>query len=406
MEKLQPTLGTQRIQSLDVLRGFAILGILIMNIQSFSMPAAAYMNPSAYGDLTGINKIAFLLSDLFADQKFMSIFSILFGAGIILITDRAKKKQRSAARIHYSRNFWLLIIGLCHAYLIWYGDILVTYALIGFLIFFLRNKSPKTLLILAGTVLLVPTLINMLFGFSLPYWPQEDLNQTAQIWLPDAEVIQKEIMAYQSSWTKQLETRINAALGLQTFVFFINFLWRAGGMMLIGMAFYKLGILSAQKSEAFYKRMVYWGFGLGLPITALGLLINSQNNWSFEFSMFQGAEFNYWGSIALAFAYIGIIMLICKSEGFKQFKYLMSNVGRMALTNYLMQSIICTFIFYGHGLALFGSVERATGLLIVLGVWILQIMYSPWWLNRFQFGPFEWFWRSLTYWKLQPFRKK
>ena len=130
MPTLQPTVQQERIQSLDVLRGFAILGILIMNVQSFAMPGAAYLNPMAYGDLTGPNKWVWILSHLFADQKFMTIFSILFGAGVVLFSESAEKKLGKSAGLHYRRTFWLLLIGLFHAHIIWYGDILVSYALV------------------------------------------------------------------------------------------------------------------------------------------------------------------------------------------------------------------------------------------------------------------------------------
>ena len=126
---LTPTQVHERIQSLDIIRGIAILGILIMNIQSFSMPGSAYSNPMAFGDLNGINKWVWIISHVFADMKFMNIFSILFGAGIILVTSKSEMKTGKSAVLHYKRTIWLLIIGLFHAHLIWYGDILVTYAL-------------------------------------------------------------------------------------------------------------------------------------------------------------------------------------------------------------------------------------------------------------------------------------
>ena len=145
--QILPVLPSERILSLDVLRGFAILGILFMNIQSFSMIEAAYINPTAYGDLTGINKWVWIISHIFTDQKFMTLFSLLFGAGIILITDRADLKGISAAGLHYRRTFWLLLIGLIHAYLLWHGDILVIYAMCALIVYAFRKLSPKKFLI-------------------------------------------------------------------------------------------------------------------------------------------------------------------------------------------------------------------------------------------------------------------
>ena len=152
---ISPVTGAERIISLDILRGVAVLGILLMNIQSFSMIGAAYINPTAYGDLTSINRMVWILSHLLANSKFMSIFSLLFGAGVILFTERAIEKGRKASAFHYRRMMWLLIFGFIHAYLIWYGDILVAYSLCAFLVYLFRNKKPSTLLTLGLVIFFV-----------------------------------------------------------------------------------------------------------------------------------------------------------------------------------------------------------------------------------------------------------
>ncbi|NTV51300.1 MAG: hypothetical protein HGA69_00490 [Desulfobulbaceae bacterium] len=157
-ELISPTSLSERILSLDVLRGIAVLCILIMNIQSFSMIGAAYINPAAYGDLTGINKWVWILSHILASEKFMSIFSMLFGAGIILFTERAIAKERKPSALHYRRMFWLLVFGMLHAYLIWYGDILVAYSLCGMLAFVFRKMKPKKLIIFSSLFFIVPVI--------------------------------------------------------------------------------------------------------------------------------------------------------------------------------------------------------------------------------------------------------
>ena len=169
------------IESLDLLRGIAILGILIMNIQSMSMPGAAYLNPTAYGD-PGMGSItgSGCSATCFADQKFITLFSMLFGAGILLVSERVEARSGSAFRFHAKRNFWLLIIGLVHAYLIWYGDILVAYALCSFLVFGLRGWSPRRLFVLGGILLTIPTLLNLMFYLSMPQWPDEALRSVQQ----------------------------------------------------------------------------------------------------------------------------------------------------------------------------------------------------------------------------------
>jgi len=403
--KSQPTATTERIISLDVLRGFAILGILIMNIQSFSMIGAAYLNPTAYGDFSGTNKWVWIFSHLFGDMKFMSIFSILFGAGIVLFTQRLKDKGINSLAVHYRRTLWLLVIGMAHAYLLWYGDILVIYAVSALWVVLLRNAKPKTLLIVGLVVISVASVLYFITGFSLPFMDEVQKQEMMQGWLPGYELIQQEIAAYRGNWMAQMEKRIPEALMMQTFVFFIQTGWRAGGLMLFGMAFYKWGILSAQKSTRFYWKMVVVGLVAGFLIVAYGILKNLENNFSMEYSFFLGSQFNYWGSLLVSFGYIGMIMLFVKSSFLTVLKKSLQAVGQMALTNYLMQTIICTTLFYGHGFGLFGKLERKEQLLVVITVWIFQLIVSPVWLKYFKYGPFEWLWRSLTYWNLQPIRK-
>jgi uncharacterized protein len=175
-------------------------------------------------------------------------------------------------------------------------------------------------------------------------------------------------------------------------------------LMLIGMAFYKWGILSAQRSKKFYRSLLLAGFGGGLPLIIFGIMRNFQANWDLKYSMYLGHQFNYWGSVLVIFGYIGAVMLICKKEVLGKIASAFAAAGRMAFTNYLVQSFVCTILFYGHGFGLYGTIERTGQILIVFGIWILQLILSPLWLKYFRFGPFEWAWRSLTYWKLQKFK--
>jgi len=175
--------------------------------------------------------------------------------------------------------------------------------------------------------------------------------------------------------------------------------------MLIGMALYKWGILSAKRDSSFYKKGIIGGFVVGVPIVIWGIIKNFESNWSFEYSMFLGSQFNYYASVPISFAYICGVMLFVKSKRFLGIKKNFAAIGQMALTNYLAQSIIGISIFYGTGLGLFGTLERYEQYFVVVGVWILQIIWSKIWLASFRFGPFEWVWRSLTYFKFQPMKK-
>ncbi|MGD9401177.1 MAG: DUF418 domain-containing protein [bacterium] len=394
----------ERISSIDVLRGVALLGILIMNIQSFSMIMAAYLNPTAYGDLTGANWWVWTLSNIFANEKFISIFSMLFGAGIVLMTERAEARGANPRKLHISRSIWLIVIGLLHAYLLWYGDILFTYGVCALIVFAGRKVRPRKLIVIGLIVFSVAFLLFMFFGFSLQFWPEENRVESMRNWMPTAEQVAEELAAYRGGWLEQMPVRVSSAIALQTFILLILEGWRVCGLMLIGMALFKMGVLSAARSLRFYANMVWIGYGAGLPLVIAGTANNFAAGWSFEYSMFYGSQWNYWGSIFVAMGHVGLVMLLCRSGLFERLKRVLAAFGRMALTNYLMQTVICTSIFYGHGLGLFGRVERWQQILFVLAIWAVQLIYSPLWLRRYRFGPAEWVWRSLTYGKRQPMR--
>ncbi|MEL6534141.1 MAG: DUF418 domain-containing protein [Bacteroidota bacterium] len=392
-----------RLASLDVIRGVAVLGILLMNIQSFAMIGQAYSNPTAYGDFTGANRWVWILSHVFADQKFMTIFSLLFGASMLLIIQSAQRKGQSALRLHYRRNLWLLLIGLAHAYLIWYGDILTPYAICALLLYPAHKLSPKAALILGVILFSVASMLELGLGLSMPYWPEEVTQSMQGNWLPDQAQVQQEIAAYQGSYLDQLTMRVYTALALQTTYVPLHILWRVLGLMLMGMALFKTGFLAGGLPTSTY-RNVAWGAGLpGLVLVVIGVVGHLQADFDLAYSMFLGGQWNYWGSLGMALAYISLIILWVKSQQGQAFKARLATVGRMALSNYLLQSLIAAFLFYGLGL--FGEVSRVGQLLIVLGVWGLQLAYSPWWMARFHYGPFEWAWRSLTQGKRQPWRK-
>ncbi|NNF20649.1 MAG: DUF418 domain-containing protein, partial [Saprospiraceae bacterium] len=393
MTTIKPTSASNRIDSLDILRGFALLGILIMNMISFSMVGANYLNPMAEGQLQGADEWAFIFSQLFANQKFMSLFSILFGAGIILMTDRMVAKGSSPAKRHYSRNFWLLLFGLAHAYLIWMGDILVPYAICSLWVYLFRKKSAKTLFILAAVFYFIVLALGLMTGFSMPYWGEAEIAELCTGWVPSGEAIATETAAYKGSWLDQMPVRASGAFYLETFVFVFSMGWQITGLMLIGMGLYKTKVITAERSSSFYKKMMLSGFGLGLTLGIIGLFQNYKNDWSCEYSFFIGSQFNFLGSLPMALGYIGLIMWLSKSKVAELLKEWLAPVGRTALSNYLMQSIIVTLIFYGHGLGLFGTVGRAEQWLFILGIWLAQVIVSRWWMNQYRFGPFEWVWR-------------
>lgn len=395
---ISPVSKTDRIVSIDLLRGLAVLGILIMNIQHFSMPTAAYINPTAYGDLTGLNRWVWIASHILASGKFMSIFSILFGAGVLIFTQRTELKGLNSAELHYKRMRWLLLFGLIHGYLLWTGDILVTYSLCGMLIFLFRYKRPVILVRIALAFFLVPMLLDLFFVWSMPSWPRESVQFTLESWLPGATTIEHHLEVYRGGWLEQMKLRVPGTIFMQTGFFFMQTFWRVISMMLLGMALFKWGVLSLERSFRFYLKMAIMGLSIGFLLSGLGVFLNFKNQWTMEFSMFQGEQFNYLGSVGVAMGYLALTMLLCRSVCCGRLKSLFSAVGRMAFSNYILMTLICTFLFYGHGLGLYGSVERKFQVMIVLAIWILILIISPLWLKRFRFGPLERLWRGLTYW--------
>jgi len=399
-----PVAASERIQVLDVLRGVAILGILVVNIQVFSMIDAVYMNPTV-GDLSGVNWWIWSLSFLFFRTKFITLFSMMFGAGIVLMTSRAEAKGIGSAAVHYRRTLVLLVIGVLHAFLLWSGDILLWYSMCALIAFPFRKVRPKRLLIVGIIGLVIPSLLFVLFKWSMPYWPEESYEMMVAHWNPSAEEIANEIAAFQGGWLAQMEYRVPTAIRSNTFGFLVWGLWRSTGLMLIGMALFKWGVLTARRSRRFYLTLVAVGAGVGFPLEFVGIAANFAADWNIEYSMFTGSQFNYWASVLIALAYIGVIMLVFGSPRRDWLTEAIAAVGRTAFTNYLMQTIICTTIFHGHGLGLFGEVGRAGQLLVVMAVWAVQLTASSLWLRHFAFGPFEWVWRSLTYMKPQPMRR-
>ena len=400
-----PVAAGERIVALDVLRGFAVLGILLINVQSFSMVMAAYNNPAANDKLDGAGYWVWALSYLLGDQKFMTIFSILFGAGVVLMTGRAAAKGAWSALLHYRRQFMLLLIGMAHAYLVWYGDILVAYSLCGMLLYLLRNRSPRTLLIVGMIVFSIASGLSLMAGASLPYWPPEQVEANRAMWAPPQEVIDEEIAHYRGGFSDQMLSRVPESVMMQSFVFFWWTFWRAGGLMLVGMALFKLGVLSAERDPGFYRRMAMIGLPVGWALVLYGIWSNTQAGFSLEYTMFLGSQFNYWGSLLVSLGYIGVVMLAVQHGWLAGLQRRLAATGRMALTNYLTQSLIATFVFYGHGLGMYERTSRPLQLAIVVAIWGLQLAWSPWWLERFRFGPFEWLWRSMTYLRLQPMRR-
>ena len=385
-----------RITSLDLLRGIAVLGILWMNIQSFSSPLAAYGNPTAYGDFSGANFYAWAVANVFAEFKFMTLFSILFGSGIAIFYTGASEKGFDAQALNTRRMQWLLVFGAIHGYFIWYGDILFVYAICGLIAVKFINSSIKRLLVSASVMLMVPVLFIYLLSLLIATGDAQLITELTLDWLPSEALLQQEISAFKGSWLDARLASLARVITFQSAGLFI-YGWRALACMLIGIALLRIGFITASMHASYYKRVALIALPVGLSLSVWGVMKNIAADFSMEFSIGLGTLFNYFGSLATAIAYIALVMLLCQSQVLAGFKSALVNVGKMAFTNYIMQSLICTFIFYGYGLNYFAELSRVECLAVVVMVWLVQLCYSTLWLLRFRQGPLEQLWRYLTY---------
>ncbi len=426
-----PVAASERHFAVDVLRGCALLGILAMNIVDFGWPGVAYGNPMAGGGFQGTDRVVWFFNHLVFEAKMMTLFSMLFGAGLVLLDARAQARGASIRGIYYRRVLWLLVIGLVHSYLIWAGDILVLYAETGLILYLFHAKSPRTLIILGlvASLLIVPIVVG--FAWSLDYMKAASARVEVQTkagekpsWLDrkasnawknmrdefdptpakKAEAWDKEMAIYRGGYWGIVKNRAGQLIFVQTLAFIFGLGFVAASRMLIGMALMKLGVFSAERSKQFYLWMVALGYGIGMPLMVFDALELIKHEFSFVYGLHGGFLYNLFGSLVVAMGHVGLVMLIVKAGLISWLTRRLAAVGRMALTNYLTHSIVCTTLFYGYGFALFGTMNRTALFGVVVVIWTVQLIVSPIWLKYFRFGPAEWVWRSLTYWRPQPMR--
>jgi len=383
-----------RIRSLDVLRGVGVLGMLAVHMQLFAFPSLARWNPTAYGDFTGLNWWVWLATALFADGKFITIFAMLLGVSIVMMANASGAPAIPAWRIHMRRMLVLLVLGLLHAHLVWFGDMLVPLALSGTVVFFARRLLPAKLLVLGALAFATASVLSFTLTWSTAQSDPAALAAWRAQWTPRSAIINLEIAQYRGGWLEQMSQRVPAALETETIQFVTRLLWQMSGLMLMGMALFKLEILSAALSRAFYLRMAILGFGAGLLLVAVGLWRSAAMGWDLLDFVLVSQQLEYWGDLFVALGWVALTMLACQ-RGWALRP--VEAVGRMALTNYLMQSVICTTIFYGHGLGLFGRVDRGGQLAFVVAIWTFQLIASLVWLRYFTVGPVEWLTRWLVF---------
>lgn len=428
LPELAPVTASERLATIDTLRGVALLGILLLNINAFALPEGAYFNPRVAGGHTGASLTWWLLSWVIWDGKMRGIFSLVFGASVILLTTRAEQRTGgiSAADLHYRRTLWLMLFGIAHAFLIWWGDILYPYALVGLILFPLRKLSPKALLITAGIQIVLLTGMSVGFGFMLKGMRDEaaaadaaaakgaklteEQQEAQRKWKerlkgmnPPPEEIKKENDAYRGNYLQALKRRAATVSRWHSLPYYSPKLWDMMAFMLIGMAFIKNGVLSGQRSTRFYSILASIGYGVGLPLFVYSGWRMIQQNFDPILSTFESSTYQI-GRLAVMLAHISVVLIVIKSGALQWLTSRLAAVGQMAFSNYISTSVICTLIFYGYGFGAFNRLQRWQLYPIVLAIWTFQIVVSPIWLRHFRYGPLEWCWRSLTYWKKQPMR--
>lgn len=398
------------------MRGFAVMGILLLNIIGFSMPVAAYVNPSAWGGIDPVNAGVWAVNFVLFDGKMRGLFSVLFGASMLLVIQRAEASGQNVKSVHLNRMAWLFVIGAAHYIVLWWGDILVSYAICGTLgLFFVRMDIGRLIRWAILLFLLHFVMTCMVVGGG--WWQSikglasgidtETMKITremlASFGKPGSQAITDDLTLYTSNWptifANNLSTFPSSLLPtLQMFT--LDTL----GMMVLGMAMLKSGFILGLWTPQIYAKVAVRAFAIGLgPMTALAAwAIASGYDTMTTFGAFFAFSFPF--RIALTIGWAAALLWLIQRYRDSALIGRVAAAGRAAFSNYLGTSVVMTFIFYGWGLGLYGQIDRITAMLFVLGAWAIMLLWSRPWLQRFRFGPAEWLWRSLARRSLQPMR--
>ena len=429
-----PVADTQRLPIIDVLRGVALLGILLINIPFFSMPeyfSEAFRSNPADGNFW---LRAFIV--VLVEGKMRALFGMVFGAGVLLFTAKKEALGRPVTGLFYRRMFWLLLFGVIHAHLLlWSGDILYLYAVCGMIVFLFRNVPARFL------VLFVPLVAVGDFSVTTIYY--RDIRSTHLAYVEAAQardqgaVMTADQTAALAAWrdvektiipnredarenTRKMKGDYGTVAGLvrpQAFAFQTKYLPAlvsdSVALMLFGMALLKWGFLSGKWPRRVYWRIAWLGYGLGLPLVIYALRDSTINAPNLEASLahMDNHPIEWIGliypfqRILLVMAHASILGLLFQGGWLRGLGRRLAAVGQMAFTNYITHTVFCSLIFFGYGLNRFAEMKYSEIHLVALAIWASQLAVCPWWLRHFHFGPLEWLWRSLTYWRLQPWRR-
>ena len=403
-----------RIASLDVIRGVAVLGILAANIAAFGLPAPAYFSPAALGRPGVADLIAWGLTFVVVEGKMRGLFTLLFGASMLLVVERAEASGDNPAKVHYARMAWLFAFGMVHLYLFWWGDILTHYALVGCIAYAFRHLRVRWLITLATAVLALQTVEFAAIAADLfarhaaaaaPHAPPSAVAAwqalASPFGRPTAVEIAREVSSARGCYAGLLAWRWDNNTDPLTFL-------PAGGLetlgyMLLGMAGLRSGFLRGDWDARRYARIAIATLAVTLPLSLL--LAGADVLSAFDPRMVFLAALTIATPlhIPMVIGYAALIIALARRGG--AWTARVGAAGRMAFTNYLGTTLICTTLFYGYGLGLFDRIGRAQLYAVVLSVWAAILMASRPWLARFRYGPLEWLWRSLSRLAWQPMRR-
>ncbi|WP_298090265.1 DUF418 domain-containing protein [uncultured Sphingomonas sp.] len=398
---------TNRLLSLDVIRGVAVMGILVANLAAFGLPEAAYFAPLAWGGTAPADLFAWFITFVFIEGKMRGLFSFLFGASILIVTDAAERHGDNAAATHYRRMATLFVIGCAHLYLVWLGDILAHYALVGAIAFLFAWLSVRWLIAAALLLLAYATISSALGAVILFDSAAQDSPYAIAIWnsfaigfgVPPRADMLGQIAAMRGSWIDAIAWRWHHAADPLTVLPVLA--PETLSAMLLGMAGYRSGFLCGAWHRARYRRWALFCLGVALPAYAMLGMVTLRHGfamqWVYLNAMVLAEPLRTLGFIG----YAALLMLALRPGGPLTLR--LAAVGRTAFSNYLGTSLLMVAIF--NGLSLFGALSRAQLYLLVPPAWGLMLLWSKPWCDRFHHGPFEWLWRSAARGRWQPLRR-
>lgn len=407
-----PVTAAERIQAMDVLRGFALLGILLMNIEAFVSPVLAAitgLDPM----LTGADRWTDALIYILVQGKFYTLFSLLFGMGFAVMMARAQASGRSFGALYLRRTLVLLVIGLAHMVLIWSGDILTVYGLVALGLLLFRQWEPSRLLKWGVLLFVLPAAMLLALG-GLASLAQQDPASAAemeqslatQASMMDAALEAQREAFGSGSYGQAVAQRTEDLKFMLSHVVVVTG-WQILGLFLIGAWFVRSGAITRPlEFPALYRgfRLIAFPVGLGLMLASFWIMPTAELG-RMDVAWGLGNALAMIAGLLMSLGYLGWVVGGLQSPGrASRLLAKLAPAGRMALTNYLLQSIVCTLVFYGYGLGYFEQLSRAWQVPFVLALFAMQVVFSHWWLARFRFGPAEWVWRAATYGALPPMR--